>query len=95
MGEIKVSNKDFETLIICAFRYALGRRTYVVEEVCDLILYCKEDLSKWMLVKIQAEIAFAIDRGEAGMRMDEKAWVMLSRDIGSYLDSREELKNEN
>lgn len=30
-------NADFKDIVICALRYALGRRTYVVQEICEFI----------------------------------------------------------
>lgn len=29
--------QELDTLALCAFRYALGRATYIVSEVCDLL----------------------------------------------------------
>ncbi len=84
-----IEQKDFECLVICAFKYALGRRTYIAYEICDLIQSYKKDLPEWMLVKIQAEIALEIDRNEAGMLMDEQNWMELSRDISYYLKNKE------
>ena len=34
---IPISGEALDTLALCAFRYALGRQTYIVGEVCDLI----------------------------------------------------------
>jgi hypothetical protein len=32
-----LNDKQLDTLAFCAFRYALGRATYIVGEVCDIV----------------------------------------------------------
>jgi len=32
-----MKEKDIEILLVCSVRYALGRRTYIVGAVCDIV----------------------------------------------------------
>jgi len=64
-------------IVIYAFRYALGRKTYSVKDVID---YLKEnihrfsDMQKRMFVR---EIELAIENNNYGMEMDKKRMVRL------------------
>ena len=33
----RMKEKDIEVLLVCSVRYAIGRRTYIVGEVCDIV----------------------------------------------------------
>ena len=37
MKDFKLDSDDLNDLIICAFRYALGRRTYIVHTITEII----------------------------------------------------------
>jgi hypothetical protein len=63
-----------EAFIMCGFRYALGRRTYIVGEVCRNLVLVWEDLSELTRKQIKAEIREAIDRGHAGLDCDVEDW---------------------
>ena len=61
-------------VLLCAFRYALGRSTYIVIDiVCEI-----ED--NWNNIPIhtknliQSEIKSAIDENRSGMECDRMAW---------------------
>ncbi len=43
-----LSPKELETLLVCSFRYALGRPMYIVEEMCDLLIKHKDKLAPWV-----------------------------------------------
>ena len=64
-------------IIFYAFRYALGRKTYVVSEVVDYLIENWKELSNTTQFLIQTEIRIAIERKEAGMNMDVKQWKKL------------------
>lgn len=72
--EIGLTYKEFRTLIISAFRYALGRKTYIVSDTCDLIINHWEYLSKHEKKLICEEIEHAIEHGMAGMSCDMACW---------------------
>ena len=52
-----------EHFVICAFRYALGRQTYVVSEVVEWLKYNFQFLSDFHKSLIKKETQEAIDRG--------------------------------
>ena len=61
-------------VLLCAFRYALGRSTYVV---CDIVCEIEDnwdDIPIHTKNLIQSEIKFAIDENRAGMECDRIAW---------------------
>lgn len=61
-------------LLISAFRYALGRRTYIVGQT---IAYLKEDwdiFSAWQQKQIQGDIKQAIEVKCAGDEWDADNW---------------------
>jgi len=63
-----------EEMVMYAFRYTLGRKTYSVLTVSDFLI------DNWHRFKIHTkeqmlkEIEEAIDRGEAGMKCDIDNW---------------------
>lgn len=58
----------------CAFRYALGRRTYVVDSVASEIERQIERISTKTLLRMRDEITDAIKNKNAGMDMDVERW---------------------
>lgn len=74
-----------EMILICAVRYALGRMSYVVSEVCQYAAMQKDKLSKNCINVIVRDIEEELERfhdlGEKlGMECDEKEWLKL-RDV--------------
>ena len=57
-----------------AFRYALGRKTYVVLEVTDVLIDQWDKLKPTFRKKIKQEIVTAIEDDDAGMDMDIEEW---------------------
>ncbi len=68
-------NLDMQIVIIGAFRYALGRMTYVVDSTCNVIEAVAPDLPVGQLDLIQREIQEAILHKSAGMQMDIDRWL--------------------
>lgn len=61
-------------ILFYAFRYALGRMTYVVHDVASEIIRNASAIpSKDRLTMIK-EITVALDKDQAGMDMDRKEW---------------------
>lgn len=60
--------------IVCAFRYALGRMTYVVDSVASEIERNIERISTKSLRLIKKEISDALVKNMAGMKMDGDRW---------------------
>ena len=65
---------DQDITIGCAFRYALGRMTYVVSSVCDEIERLAPTISEKTRYRFIREIDEAIANDAAGMQMDIERW---------------------
>lgn len=63
-----------EGILICAFRYALGRRTYVVSEVSDALIENWHRISEKSRDIIVEEINVAMETEKAGDGMDIDSW---------------------
>ena len=67
-------NKKETDLLVCSFRYALGRRTAMVSIITE---YLKEDwhkLGEWQQKQIKDDIKHAIEHGCAGDDCDVDNW---------------------
>ena len=71
---MKVQNPDDALVLIAAFRYALGRRTYIVEYVVDFIVNNWDELETSDRNLIIKEILDAKDKGHVGHDCDWKSW---------------------
>ena len=66
----------FEDVLLCAFRYAIGRHTYVVSEICDFFEKNCHLISKRMLAVMNRDLDIQIEQYEkfeddsANVRMD-------------------------
>jgi hypothetical protein len=74
--------KPEETILICAVRYALGRMTYVVDEVCQYVATKPPELSKNCINIIIRDIEEKMEWHHKsgymlGMECDEKTWRWL------------------
>ena len=65
---------DEDITLGCAFRYALGRMTYVVDSVANEIERHAETMERKTRLRIIREIQEALDEKKAGMDMDAKRW---------------------
>jgi hypothetical protein len=66
---------DDELVLFCAFRYALGRRTYVVSAISDLILENWEKFSSEKQEQFKKEILEHRELcGDLGDDCDEASW---------------------
>ena len=63
-----------EKVLFMAFRYALGRMTYVSLEMSEILIEKWDKISPSMRLRIQSEIRDAIDYDMAGMDMDIQQW---------------------
>ena len=57
-----------------AMRYALGRRTYIVDAVCRALISNAKDIRSDIKAGMTREIDKAICNNEAGMPMDVEQW---------------------
>lgn len=69
---------ELDILCVCAERYAMGRRTYVVGEVCGIIKSHIKDLEDNTLYVIQEDIERSTN---FGMDIDKAEWDKLLKAI--------------
>ena len=77
--------EDNELIDLCAFRYALGRRTYIVDVVATHLYYRIEKYSINMLKRLQEEIRNAYDLGDD---CDKYLWDELLDGVEFELNNR-------
>ena len=63
-----------DSMVVWAFRYCLGRRTYAVSDCVENILAVWPSLSDKTRELIHREALKAIENDQAGMDMDKKEW---------------------
>jgi len=71
---MKIENDDDRLLYIAAFRYALGRRTYMPSVIVGKILEAWDEFTEHDKSLFKKEIQEAIERGCAGDECDIQAW---------------------
>ena len=65
---------DQRDILICAFRYALGRCTYITHTVAEAIKHAWPQLSAHDRELYQREIRQAIEMDRAGHSCDVASW---------------------
>lgn len=75
--KIKAIDDDFNLIVLSAFRYALGRMTYIPSVVVSFIKDNWGLLDRRAQETIHKEIKDAIERNEAGMDIDQQEWEKL------------------
>lgn len=76
-----MSDDELDTLLFLSFRYALGRKTYIVDQVADLLIKYRDKLHINSIRQIKTEIAYAIETNDAGMDCDVDSWNKVSRQL--------------
>ena len=90
VGGVEI-NKDFETILLCAVRYAIGRQTYIPSLVIDYITPLLPYLSYWMLGLMAAEIIDHNYEGDLGdEKIDKPYWLDFLRKIRLEIGGRNE-----
>jgi hypothetical protein len=74
MRNIKINNQDFDTLILYAFRYSLGRMSNAPSTMSRVLINCFPELKESTRVLIIEEINNALEYHNAGIPCDEKTW---------------------
>lgn len=72
--------------MFCAFRYALGRQTYIVEEVSSYLREHMDELSAPTRKLIRKEIDEALHSNGLGMQCDARDWMNLYRDLNTLTE---------
>ena len=82
-------NEDFESVLICAERYATGRRTYMPDIVVDYIKRLIPQLSDKTLTVIRNDITERAMYGSLGdPKIDAPLWIGLLDWIAEELERR-------
>jgi len=74
----EVKSMKIERLRLMAFRYALGRRTYIVSEMVEELIAEWDSMKPWHM-QIQDDIRHAIEHDLAGDNIDVKEWEKILR----------------
>lgn len=72
-----MNDHDFQTIIICAFRYCLGRTTYVTDEMANILqdnISKLTDNTKAVIIK---DIQYSAENNRLGMNCDRVVWLKL------------------
>ena len=82
-------DKNFETILLCAVRYAIGRRTYIPSLVIDYITPLLSHLSYNTLGLIAAEIIdHSYDGGLGDDMIDRPYWLAFKKKILAEMERR-------
>ena len=88
VGGVEI-NKDLETILLCAIRYAIGRQTYMPSLVIDYITPLLSHLSYNTLGLIAAEIIdHSYDGGLGDDMIDRLYWLNFKRKILAEMERR-------
>jgi hypothetical protein len=68
---------NLNTLMMCALRYAIGRKTYITEDVSDIIIANRQELTVSSREVMIRDIHHAIETNNYGHQMDKEAWERL------------------
>ena len=85
-------NKDFESILVCAVRYAIGRKSYMPSMVIDYITPLLPYLSDNILRLIANEITEyeAYEGGLGDEKIDKPYWIKFLRKIRLEMGGRNE-----
>lgn len=96
INNVNVTIDDFNSLAICAFRYAFGRRTYITKEVADIINVHLNDLDNRTLAAILMDFDRAHESEAVGLDhvfgddCDRDEWIKLENKLRILHQQRSE-----
>ena len=79
-------DRDFGNIVVSVARYAIGRRTYIVSDVCNLIRQLLPELHPITLAVLERDISYAWDYGDENI--DKPHWMKLLNDIEEEIEKR-------
>ena len=83
-------DKNFETILLCAVRYAIGRQTYIPSRVIDyitpLLPYLSEDVLKLIANEITEHDTY--EGGLGDEKIDRPYWLNFKRKILAEMERR-------
>lgn len=79
---LNINEEDVNLLFIAAFRYSLGRMSYMPSAIAQIILSNKELLTQWQRELYAKEVHEHIETwGNAGMDFDTAMWLRFAEEI--------------
>ena len=85
-------DKNFETILLCAIRYAIGRETYmpslVIDYITPLLPYLSEDVLKLIADEIIGHYTYEGALGDE--KIDKPYWEQFLRKIRLEIGDRNE-----
>ena len=81
--------KDFSLIILCAFRYALGKATYIPGTVSEFIKDHVDDIETGDLKTMVKEITEHYVINKLGHECDVEMWLRLHSFLTAELSERE------
>lgn len=81
-------NLDMQIVITGAFRYALGRMTYVVDSTCNVIEATAGEMDTNQILLMIKEIGEADKNNALGMQMDADRWRKCQLILGQEYERR-------
>lgn len=93
MKNFNLTEYDFDTLVVCAFRYALGRETYIVDDVAGIIESNVSNLSNQTLDCLRRDFERQHEYEEHvprafGADFDKKRWMKVEEAIKNEILKR-------
>jgi hypothetical protein len=74
LAEARRREADIPQMLLCAFRYSLGRKTYIVGNCCEWLERYWTLLPVGWRSQIHGDIKRAIEHNDAGMDCDVAEW---------------------
>lgn len=89
--QVQSETSDFSLIILCAFRYAIGRMTYVTDVVPEFIENNIDDiLTKDINIMIREIDEYGQYERGLGMECDKQNWLRLREFLCGELVKRDE-----
>ena len=79
---------DFESILICAVRYAIGRQMYMPSTVCSYITPLLPRLSSKALCVLKRDIVDAEKYGYGDEKIDKPVWINFLSKIQGEIERR-------
>lgn len=83
---VRLNDDNFGSVLICAVRYSIGRRTYMPRLVQDFIRPLLPYLSSKTLYVMERDIAEAGSYGDPNI--DEPDWMRFMQEVRNELEAR-------
>lgn len=77
-----MTNEDLNRLVWPAMRYALGRKTFMVDTVCNALIANAKNIRDDIRDRMAEEISSAIKLGSAGRQVDVDDWERVLKAFG-------------